>query len=326
MLNYCKIKLDFLKFTGNDRLDLINRLSTNFVNSVGKLKGIKTILTSDKGRFIDLLTLYNFGDFVFATCSFNNSEKVTGHLDKYTIMDDFKAIDMAGTHEAVLFIGNKTGDYAKEVFGTDFTKFSNNDFAVFSEENRDSIIAKNDNAFGGFIFIYAAEDSGFYTKKLFSPFYKEKYLLEELTAAGFEKQRIEYGIPKAGREMTEETNPLECGLEKYVSFTKGCYIGQEVIARLDTYDKISKHLVGLKLEGNLPSNYKPGLINIRVDNKECGYVTSSVYSEKFGNIGLGFVKTALLDYSKAYEIKTEGSIKCRIVKLPFTNSINTTEH
>ena len=48
--------------------------------------------------------------------------------------------------------------------------------------------------------------------------------------------------------MTDETNPLECGLKQYVSFTKGCYIGQEVIARLDTYDKISKHMVGFKFD------------------------------------------------------------------------------
>ncbi len=104
MLNYCKIPLDFLKFTGNDRLDLINRLSTNTVNSLGKFKGIKTVLTSDKGRFVDLLTLYNFGDFVFTACSFNNSKAVISHLDKYTIMDDFKVTDMSGTHAAILFL------------------------------------------------------------------------------------------------------------------------------------------------------------------------------------------------------------------------------
>src|SRR5438552_9623779 len=98
MLNFYRIKFDYLKFEGNERLDLINRLSTNEVNSPGKLKGVKTIFTTDKGRFVDLLTLYNFGDFVFSTCSFSNAQKVIAHLNKYTIMDDFRAINMAGTH------------------------------------------------------------------------------------------------------------------------------------------------------------------------------------------------------------------------------------
>jgi folate-binding protein YgfZ len=319
MIKYCQIKLDFLKFTGNDRLDLINRLSTNYVNSLSRLNGIKTILTSDKGRFIDLLTLYNFGDFVFASCSFNNSQKVIEHLDKYTIMDDFKAEDMAGTHEVIFFTGDEAGAFAKEFFRADITKLSNCDFEIFTEDGKDSITARNDDAFGGFLFIYASEDSEYYLNKTFDQAHKAKFSMKELSPAEFEKERIELGIPKAAREMTEDTNPLECGLENYVSFTKGCYIGQEVIARLDTYDKISKHLVGLKPENNLPDNFKSSGIKIFVDNKECGYVTSLVYSENLGNIGLGFVKTAFLDYNKDYEIKAENSIKCRIVKLPFKN-------
>src|SRR4029077_17533831 len=97
MLNFYRIKSGYIKIEGNERLDLINRLSTNEVNSLGKFQGIKTILTSDKGRFVDLLTLYNFGDFVFCTSSFNNDDNVIAHLDKYTIMDDFRTKNMSRT-------------------------------------------------------------------------------------------------------------------------------------------------------------------------------------------------------------------------------------
>lgn len=313
MLNYCKIPLDFLIFTGNDRLDLINRLSTNAVNSMGKSKGIKTILTSDKGRFVDLITLYDFGDFVFAACSFSNSKAVISHLDKYTIMDDFKVTDMAGTHEAILFFGTNAERFAAEILGMDISAFSNNDFKIYTEDGRDAIAARNDDAFGGFLFIYASEDKEFYLHKLFVTA-GEKFNLHETGENEYETKRIVYGIPKFGREMTDETNPLECGMEKYVSFTKGCYIGQEVIARLDTYDKISKHLVGLKFDEKPDSSKE---IKISVDDKECGFVTSTAQSEKFGNIGLGFIKTAFLDFDKEYILKSGGGIKCRAVKLPF---------
>src|SRR6187399_1261410 len=107
MLNFYRLPQDYLKFTGAERLDLINRLSTNEVNSLGKSGGTKTILTSDKGRFVDLLTLYNFGDFVFASCSLNNSQNVISYLDKYTIMDDFTPVNMSGTHETVLLHGER---------------------------------------------------------------------------------------------------------------------------------------------------------------------------------------------------------------------------
>jgi hypothetical protein len=122
------------------------------VDNLQKFKGVKTILTNEKGRFVDLITLYNFGDFVFATCSFNNSKQVLSHIDKYTIMDDFKATDMTGTHESILFFGDDSILFAKNFFGVDLSIFSNNDFTVFIENNCHSIISRNDDAFGGFLF------------------------------------------------------------------------------------------------------------------------------------------------------------------------------
>lgn len=315
MLNFYRIKFDYLKFEGNERLDLINRLSTNEVNSLGKLKGLKTILTSDKGRFVDLLTLYNFGDFIFASCSFNNAQTVITHLDKYTIMDDFRASDMAGTHEAVLFYGSESEGFAKEALNIDIAAFSNNDFAFCNEGEFHSIAAKNDNAFGGFIFIYAAKDRLHWDEKLFS---NNKYSFNEISETEYETLRIENGIPSFGKEMSELTNPLECGLNNYVSFTKGCYIGQEVIARLDAYDKINKHMVGIIADEPTELTGQLGDLKLSTDNKECGFVTSSAASKKHGNIGIGFVKTLFLDYKKDYKIKEKDKmIKCKIIKLPF---------
>ena len=118
--------------------------------------------------------------------------------------------------------------------------------------------------------------------------------------------------------FVELTNPLECGLNKYVSFTKGCYIGQEVIARLDAYDKISKHMAGIKSTTTIPVSEKPGDVKILVDGKDCGFATSAAHSDNFGNIGLGFVKTVLLDYEKDYQIKFgDKLIDCKITRLPF---------
>ncbi len=153
MLNFCEVYFDYLKFEGSDRLDLINRLSRNEVNSLEKYKGTRTILTSDKGRIIDVITMFNFGDFIFALCSAGNSERVLAHLEKYTIMDDFRATNLADTHEALLFFGDEARAYQEELFGTDATRYANNDFLVLSEENNDAIAARNDDALGGFYFI-----------------------------------------------------------------------------------------------------------------------------------------------------------------------------
>ena len=67
----------------------------------------------------------------------------------------------------------------------------------------------------------------------------------------FESWRISAGIPRSQHEMTEEFNPLELYLWPWISFTKGCYIGQEVIARLDTYNKIQRSLCHWTADGNV---------------------------------------------------------------------------
>ena len=324
MLYFFKINFDFLRFDGSDRLDLINRLSTNEVKSLDKYNGIRTILTSDKGRFIDLITMFNFRDFVLTACSGGNAANVLNHLEKYTIMDDFKAKDLSGTHEAVLFFGNDSDSFAEDIFGNKPSKLENNDFSVFKRNSSlDTIAAKNDDPFGGVYFIYPVEDKNFWKEKLMTSKVigdnsGREYELKELNAAEFDTLRIENGIPALGKEMSGLTNPLECGLNKYVSFTKGCYIGQEVIARLDAYDKISKHMVGIKSDEQIPVTENPGDVKITVDNKECGFATSSAHSGKFGNIGLGFVKTVLLNYEKEYKIRFEDKlIDCKIIQLPF---------
>ncbi len=318
MLYYHLINNDYLIFRGSERLDLINRLSTNQVDKLHEYQGLKTVLTSDKGRFIDLLTLYSFHDFVFTACSYGHAEKVKTHLDKYTIMDDFQCENMANTHEAILFFGKDVDRFVSVELDFDITNAKNNDFKIIRGNKDDIIAARNDDAFGGTVLIYPLETKDEFNKKYLSSDITERYSLKMMNEISFNTLRVEYGIPAIGTEMNDETNPLECGLNKYVSFTKGCYIGQEVIARLDTYDKISKHLTGIKFENANEIETNGNKLIITDDNKECGNITSTAISTKFGKIGLGFIKTAFLNYNKKYFVKEENKISnCKITKLPF---------
>ena len=102
--------------------------------------------------------------------------------------------------------------------------------------------------------------------------------------------RVERGMPVAGKELTEDYNPLEAGLLDYVSFNKGCYVGQEVVTRLDTYDKVQKHLVGLAFQGDsVPAEGA----TLFAGGKQTGTITSLATSPTSGRpIGLGYVRKA----------------------------------
>jgi folate-binding protein YgfZ len=104
----------------------------------------------------------------------------------------------------------------------------------------------------------------------------------ELRPAGAtteETLRVEAGLPAPGGEVDERFNPLELGLDESISFSKGCYTGQEVMARLRTYDKVQRRLRQIRLDGGaLPA---PGSA-VRVGTQEIGIVTSAVHSPALG--------------------------------------------
>jgi folate-binding protein YgfZ len=120
--------------------------------------------------------------------------------------------------------------------------------------------------------------------------------------------------------MTEAYNPLEAGLTQYISFTKGCYIGQEVIARLDTYDKVQRHLVGLAFD--TPPNAGEGEeLEVRdvEEGKKIGAVTSIATSPALDRtIGLAYVRTNhAVPGGRVKVLSGDGEIGAVITKLPF---------
>ena len=101
----------------------------------------------------------------------------------------------------------------------------------------------------------------------------------------FEILRVEAGQPGPEGELLADHTPLEVGLQKMISGSKGCYTGQEVIARQITYDKVSKNLVGVRLNEMVEIG-----ATIKVAGKSAGKLTSVVQSPRFGPIGLAVVR------------------------------------
>ena len=104
----------------------------------------------------------------------------------------------------------------------------------------------------------------------------------------FELARVQAKIPKWGNEITKDYNPLEANLLEMISWTKGCYIGQEVVARLHNYEKVKQHLVGFSVP--MVGNISPG-DRIISNDRNVGTITSAVSipgSEK--TIAMGYIR------------------------------------
>jgi folate-binding protein YgfZ len=131
------------------------------------------------------------------------------------------------------------------------------------------------------------------------------------TEADWELARIEAGMPRFGREFDSSSMPAEAGLEtRAVSFTKGCYPGQEPVARLHYRGHANRGVRGVRFEGSLAD----AGAEVAVDGATVGRVTSAVESPRFGPIGLAILRREVADGARG----DAGGVPLTVVPLPFS--------
>ncbi len=124
-----------------------------------------------------------------------------------------------------------------------------------------------------------------------------------------EVRRIEAGLPRYGVDVSEDYFPFEANLECAISYTKGCYVGQEVVARAHARGHANKRLVGLRLDGAASPGNK-----IFAGDKDVGVVTSAASSPDFGAIALGYVHRSSFEPETAVWV---GERRGVVAALPF---------
>jgi len=131
-----------------------------------------------------------------------------------------------------------------------------------------------------------------------------------------ETLRIEAGIPRYGIDMDETTVVTEANLDEAVSFTKGCYLGQEIIVRIKHRGHVAKKLTGMILGEN--AELKRGAKVLSADNKEIGRITSSAFSPRLDRaIALGYLKYDYLAPGTHVKVSVdESEFECEIAELP----------
>ena len=303
-----------LKANGEDALDLLNRLSTNGIVNLAPRQWAPTILTTDRGRILDLISVVNTGDYTLLITSPGCQQTVIDWLDKYTIMEDLTVEDISEETALLTVCGPASASLLSKV--------------MQPEQNAGTLdgmgrYAVASGAFGGhegllirrplgdltaFDILVAGEDSS--------------ATWEALVASGmapvgleaFNAALVQNAVPRQGREMSDAYNPLEAGLIGSVDFAKGCYIGQEVIARLDTYQKVQRYLVRLRFSPGATAQEGAGL---ELEGRRVGQVTSVAKLPDTGELaGLGYVRTARANPGETLTLAAPASGTAEIMDLP----------
>lgn len=306
-----------IELKGNDSLDFLHRISTNSMKNLNKEEIKKTIFTSEKGRIIGVSTVMNFESYILLITGIHSKQKTMSWINKYIIGDDVKLSEASHRFNLFEVVGPQSESFLSLFVGDALNAIPTNSFKVVSADGALFFLARIIDVNGLQKFwILAEQENG---KKLVNTMIENKgpFDFNLVGEDAYDAFRIENGIPSDPNELNDFYNPHEAKIIDLVDFKKGCYIGQEVIARLDTYDKVQRHLVGLCFPELIETNEKFSLLDEELD--EVGVVTSIAFSPKFKkNIALGYIKKPLAVQGTKVTAQNETKVmEVTVHELPF---------
>jgi folate-binding protein YgfZ len=272
-----------LKFTGKNRVDFLHRMSTNDLLPLQAGQGAGTVFTTPIARIIDRTVVSVRADEVLMLTSRGNQARVAQWLRKYIFFnDDVQIKDVTDETGMISLYGATANQVVAQVSGEELSTLPLYYWRAAKIGGAEVTIARADPiASGGFHLIFQRDAQ----EKVWQALLEASVV--PLSEETYQVLRVEAGLPEFGHELGDEYIPLEANLWNDVSFKKGCYTGQEIIARMESRQKLAKRLVGLRFDEQvtLPAS-------LWRDDHEAGTVTSVAHSPALGWIGLGYLKAS----------------------------------
>jgi len=279
----------YLRIFGPDRVDFLQRQTTSDIRLLKSGQSLLSVLTSPTARILDVFYLIEEEQpeikaadqptaISILTLPGKGPDTFLYLKSRIFFMDKVTLTDQSEAYLQVDLVGPQAGLQLQNLGITELPTMSR--YIKLTLLDLDLQILELHHTIGsGYRLIVAAEAADKLLDLL------KGLGIPEISPQVYEIIRIEAGFPAGGHELIEAFTPLETGLRTAVSDTKGCYTGQEIIARQITYDKVNQSLCGLCFTTNLPDGTA-----ISVNDKPVGVLTSIAQSPRFGDIGLAIIK------------------------------------
>ncbi|MDQ3712553.1 MAG: hypothetical protein M3388_10095 [Acidobacteriota bacterium] len=283
-IGFYERKRGLIEVSGKEAVQFLNGLITNDAAKLEENGQMLAAFPNAQGRLLAVVRVLRLGDkFLFETEA-ETYEKVLKNLQRFTFAGDFFVKDLSDNFQCFEITDSKF-----QISNPDFNEFQNN--------------------FGKNVFVPKELAESFLSEL------KNKNAVE-ISDELYEILRIENGVPLYGVDADETTIVPELGIEDLVSYNKGCYIGQEIIARIHFRGHIAKQLTGLILENETQTNDELKSL----EGKNAGKITSVTFSPKLEKfIALAFVRYDYL--AEGTELKV-GEMTARVKHLPFVGKLS----
>lgn len=284
-----------IRVTGDDRVKWLQSVISNDVLPLQPGQGRYSSFLTHKGKMLTYFRVYMQTDAVMLEDVGEIGETTFQALRKFLLYGTKAKMENCVESWGLLLIsGPKAAQVIQSAFGVDVTDLKPVNFVTAQIGGNQALVIRTEETGEVDIEILLPAD-GLSTAWSGVMEAGAKFGIKAIGNHAREALRMEAGLPKAGPDLNEEIVPPEANLEgKAFSLSKGCYPGQEVVARMDTYGNVRRHLVGLVLkDSSVPSKGA----KLFAGDREVGWISSAVRSPQLGQvIAFGF---PLRDFSKA---------------------------
>jgi len=294
--------------TGSDRVRWLNGIITNNIRDLSPGHGVYAFLLNPQGRILGDLYAYARTESLVIDTDAAQLPKILELFDHYIIMDDVEVSDSTGQMGAIGLKG-LTSRATLQAAGIDFPDFSQLSFANITWKSIPVTVIRGDGPMVASYEIWASPENLSAIREAL-----EKSGAKPVGTTALNYLRIAEGIPQYGQDIRERDLPQETGQERALHFTKGCYIGQEIVERIRSRGAVHRKFTGFLVDGVLPA---PGM-KIQIDGKEVGEITSSatlpVANDQYP-VALGYIRREVSSFGKQIQVE---NTKLTVAHLPFT--------
>lgn len=304
-----------LLIRGTEAVQFLNGLVSNDVKSLAAGKGMRAAFLTSHGKVRALCRILNLGQEFLAITDPQTHTKIFGYVFPFSYAGDFKVEDASERYRPLSVQGPKSNMVMKEICFEPVPMLEQHGwFETLIAGHRALVVGASHTGEMGFDIL--VPESVLIDVWDFILLKGQFHSLVPVGLKALESLRIEAGIPVYGVDVDETNMLLEVGLDDAVSYTKGCYTGQEPVAMATYRGHVSKKLCGLALSADtVPSR---GDI-VKKEGKEVGFITSALQSSTLGSvIALAYVKYGFFEIGNSLEVVGAfGVTPALVVELPF---------
>ena len=296
-----------LVLSGEDRVRWLNGMVTNNIRDLMLSHGVYSFVLNPQGRNLGDLTAYNRGDYLLVTTDHEQAPRLKELFDHYIIMDDVEVEDISDKLAAIGIAGPKAAETLKGV-GIEVSQLAPGEVSDCVWRQVGISVARS----------VIPQMDGY---EIWSTPENLKEVWEALVASGatpvgteaLELYRIARGIPRYGADLRERDLPQETGQTHVLNFSKGCYVGQEIVERIRSRGNVHRILVGLELQGDVPAAGD----KITANDKAVGEITSAArvpFPAGERTLALGYIRREFAEPGAHVNIRGRTAV---VSALPF---------